>query len=288
MKRLILALLFLPLGRMCAQPSITTITDRVYNSVGGDPFNGSVIVEGPNITGSVNVAVLGTSRNIQIVDGNFTVAVVPNQTSAPASTYLMRFSNGDVKTCNVPQSSTPITLTQANCIDGNQGTPPPASVALSQLASGGAHAGNALCFSGTNWGPGSCASSVPHAGAIIKTGLVQNIPSNDQTQVTLSVVTRDDGGYSSVPSQLTIPAGADGWYVIFAQGCWAGNGSTPTEIDISVNDSIYTAASPQTGHCGAGSTVQFLNAGDVVTLVAGQFESPTLVFAGSIGLAKAN
>ncbi len=136
----------------CAQPALTTITDVLYNSVGGTPFNGLVIVQGPNVTSPGNVPILGSERTIPIVNGDFTVAVVPNSTGVPASTYSMKFSNGAIKTCNVPLSATPITLAAANCVDGTQ--PAQAGiVALSQLASGGATTGQALCFNGLSWAP---------------------------------------------------------------------------------------------------------------------------------------
>jgi hypothetical protein len=142
-----------------AQPTLTTITDTIYNSVTGSLFNGTVIVQGPNITAPGNVPVLGISRTITITNGAFTVVLVPNDTAAPVSTYAMTFSNGDLKTCTVPTSGSPLTLVAAGCVDGSQQAVP-VSVALSQLASGGATTGQSMCFNGNAWAPGYCPAQV--------------------------------------------------------------------------------------------------------------------------------
>lgn len=169
-----LAGLFLLLSSiLAAQPAVSTITDHLYNSITGTPFNGSVTVTGPNVTGTGNIPVLGISRTFDIVNGLMTFQVVPNQSSTPASTYLLTFSNGDVKTCNVPASVPALTLATANCVDGTQPAVP-GVVALSQLASGGATTGQGLCFNGLQWVPGACNGNaitingavVPHFGLV--------------------------------------------------------------------------------------------------------------------------
>lgn len=142
-----------------AQPVTTTITDTVYNAVTGSPFSGTVVIQGPNITAPGNIPILGISRTINISNGALSIALVPNDTGTPSSTYSMKFSNGDSKTCTVPTSPTPITLAAAGCVDGSQQTVP-AVVALSQIASGGATAGQSLCFTGNTWTAGYCPARV--------------------------------------------------------------------------------------------------------------------------------
>ncbi len=142
------------------QPTLTTINDTIYNSVTGTLFSGTVTIQGPNITSPTNIPVLGINRTITISNGMLSVVLVPNDTGSPASTYLFKFSNGDQKTCTVPTSPTPITMAAANCVSGTQPVPP-GIVAISQLASGGAVTGKALCFGGTLWAPGLCNGRVP-------------------------------------------------------------------------------------------------------------------------------
>jgi hypothetical protein len=157
----LIAFLFVA-SSLFAQPTLTTISDTVYNSVTGTPFNGTVIVHGPNFTSPTNIPVLGINRTVTVTNGALSVSVVPNDTGAPSgSYYLMIFSNGDKKTCTVPTSSTPLTLADANCIDGSPQVAIPGTVALSQLASGGAVTGQALCFGSASWGPGACAPPAP-------------------------------------------------------------------------------------------------------------------------------
>lgn len=147
--------LFLAMG--CSQPMLTTLADTIYNS-DGTLFNGTVVIQGPNLTAPGNVPILGISRTVFVKNGALSTPLVPNQTGSPsASTYSLVFSNGDVKTCNVPASGGPITLAAANCVDGTSQQSVPATVALSQIASGGATAGQPMCFFVPGgWGPGSC------------------------------------------------------------------------------------------------------------------------------------
>lgn len=135
-----------------AQPALTTIQDTIYNSVNGTKFSGSLTIQGPNITAPNNIPILGNTFQIFIQNGALLIALVPNDTGIPASTYSLVFSNGDRKTCTVPTSGTPVTLVGANCVDGSQQTVP-VSVGLTQLASGGATLGQGLVF-GTSWVPG--------------------------------------------------------------------------------------------------------------------------------------
>ena len=151
-----LAIVMLSWETAAAQPLTTTVSDMLYNAILGTPFNGSVVVQGPNVTAPTNVPVLGISRVFDITNGVLEFSVIPNQTSAPTSTYQLTFSNGDVKTCNIPYSATPLTLTKAQCVDGGQPAQP-GQIALTQLASGGATAGQSLCFAVPYWQP--CAVS---------------------------------------------------------------------------------------------------------------------------------
>jgi hypothetical protein len=142
------------------QPQTTTIVDTLYDSVDGKPFNGIAIVSGPNITNGGTNSVLAISRSIPIINGVFTVSVVPNQTSLPASFYTISFTEGsgktvDLKSCNVPYSATPLNLVGAGCVDGLQ-PQTPGLIALSQLAQAGATVGQAMCWLGFQWGPGNC------------------------------------------------------------------------------------------------------------------------------------
>jgi hypothetical protein len=120
LRSLVVFILALCDTRLYSQPLTTTITDTVYNSVTGSPFGGSVVIQGPNIIAPNNITILGISRTVNIVNGALTVTLVPNTTATPASTYSMTFSNGDKKTCTVPYSATPLTLSAAGCVDGSQ------------------------------------------------------------------------------------------------------------------------------------------------------------------------
>ena len=161
MKRLLLLLIAIS---ACAQPTLTTLADTVYNSVTGTPFSGTVVIQGPNIISPTNIPILGISRTFTISNGALSVKLVPNDTGTPTSTYQLTFSNGDVKTCTVPTSMTPVNMTQAGCVDGTQQAVPTV-LALTQLASGGATAGQGLCFGSSHWVPGTC-GAVPSGASL--------------------------------------------------------------------------------------------------------------------------
>jgi hypothetical protein len=208
-----LAIIVAVCAAITAQPVVTTVSDTIYNAILGTPFNGSVIVQGPNVTAPTNVPVLGISRVFDITNGVLEFSVIPNQTAAPTSTYQLTFSNGDVKTCNIPYSPTPLTLAQAQCVDGGQPVQA-GQIALTQLVSGGATVGQAMCFLGAYWGPGSCGgggnattingAALPASAGVIGTNSSRQIVSAvpiQNTNLTLTAQTQSE----ALPNTRYVP-----------------------------------------------------------------------------------
>lgn len=204
MKGIIILFVALVVG-FAQQPATTTITDTLYNAVTGTPFDGSVIVQGPNLTAPGNQSVLGGSKTYLITNGVMSFSVVPNQTGTPATIYVLTFSNGDVKSCSVPFSATPLNLISAGCVDGTQNITP-GIIALSQLAPTGATTGQALCFNGSVWAPGNCGVyivTVDSSGSCVAGSALQYNRTNGNIWGCKNGVWTLAGGGSSSFSSLT-------------------------------------------------------------------------------------
>ncbi len=130
----ILYLLFLACP-LFAQPTLTTVTDIVFNA-DGNRYSGRLDIQSQSFTVG-GVPILQNIKKITVVNGAFTVALAPNDTSVPPNTsYVFTFGNGTVWTCVIPTSANPV-VASANCTN-RPPSPALASVLLAQLNAIGA------------------------------------------------------------------------------------------------------------------------------------------------------
>lgn len=133
----IIYLLLLASAGLMAQPSLTTVSDTLYNT-DGTRFTGNLQIQSQSFS-STGAAILQQIKNINLkpTNGVLTVALVPNDSSSPSGTsYVFTYSSGTKMTCVIPTSSLPITLS-AHCTFASP-TPVLSSVLPIQIVGAGA------------------------------------------------------------------------------------------------------------------------------------------------------
>ena len=120
-------------------------------------------------------------------------------------------------------------------------------------------------------------------GAMIGNSSAQSIAASTGVQLTLGTVVRDDGGFTGTANKLTVPAAKAGWYIITGNCAWDSSVATVAGLSIFVNGShpfgstLPATQGPSSGFaCSNASAVLFLNAGDVISLVAFQNNAGTI------------
>lgn len=142
---------------LCASvvsPAVTTVSDTLFTA-DGRTVNGRAVIKWDAFTAADGDTIAAGSLAAAITDGRIAVSLEENAGAVPSGTsYRVEFHLDDgsrwVETWVVPASSDPVTVTQVRV------TVPPSPtllVALSQLKQGGATAGQALKWDGTQWTP---------------------------------------------------------------------------------------------------------------------------------------
>lgn len=137
-----------------ASGALTTVADHLYRA-DGTSCSGSLTVSWPTFTASDGHLVVAGSTPFNVIAGLLSVSIEPN----PSSTYTVRYQlqpSGCVPSQEywlVPTSASPVPLSVVRSL--NPPTPP-TLIALAWLAQDGATVGQAMCWLGSYWGPGSC------------------------------------------------------------------------------------------------------------------------------------
>lgn len=95
-------------------PAKTTVTDTIY-APDGSLANGKLLVSTTETFTSADEFVIlqGFSIWVPVTDGEFTVELVPNEESTPASTYTVKMEMTQgyfTQEWNVPSSESPVDL----------------------------------------------------------------------------------------------------------------------------------------------------------------------------------
>ena len=152
--------LLMALAAGWAAAALTTITDTVYRA-DHTPAAGSFNVAWQSFKNSAGQIIpAGNIRDVPLVNGVFIVSLEPNVGASPSGTsYTVSWSlAGSPNTTYrwyVPVSNTPVGLATVQFpIPGLVGIT--AIVNPTQLTQAGASLGQAMCWLGNYWGPGSC------------------------------------------------------------------------------------------------------------------------------------
>lgn len=224
--------LFLYLSLCCglafAAPTTTTIADTI-NKSGGGFCSGTLTVFWTSLYASDGSFVATGSKNATVAT-NGTFSVVVDAPNSYTITYNLSASGCVLKaeTWNVPYSMTPLTLAQVRCLacvtpEDNTYMP------VSFLTPAGATSGQSICFNGTFWAPGGCASG---SGITQLTGDVTAGPGSGAQVATLPTVNANVGscGDATHVSQITLNAKGQ------ATGC------LPVAITGSGGGSVFTGS----------------------------------------------
>lgn len=156
-----------------ALAALTTVEGTLLRA-NGNPYTGSFRISWSTFTNSGGDVIQGGFINVVLEnDGDFSVTLEPNTAASPEGTrYTVLFdqlNQGSRATeyWVVPESviAVPVTMVRSTA------APSPSSIiAPTQLGQGGAITGDALCWSGTAWEPGSCAGGVSPPFSTITSG----------------------------------------------------------------------------------------------------------------------
>src|SRR5574338_366615 len=146
----------------------TRVLDTMYYPTGA-PVNGTLRISwsGWSIGG---VTYPAGQINYAVVNGAVDVLLEPNPVGSPYTiTYALENGSTQRSYWNVPTSATPVTIAAIKSDTG------PAQVAdyiihPSRLAQGGASLGQALCWNGTSYSPGTCIGGGGGGGEIVVPG----------------------------------------------------------------------------------------------------------------------
>jgi hypothetical protein len=113
-------------------------------------------------------------------------------------------------------------------------------------------------------------------GIVVKSAGTQSIPNGGAVVTDLSTVVTNDFGASALSAgAFTVPAAMGGWYAIVASAFGASGNVTLNEVQIKLNGTAIAdsgdANLSQSVDIPTTSAYRFLAAGDVITLVYGQF-----------------
>lgn len=135
------------------------ITDTIRSPVNYRTYRGTITITSKSALTCGAESFVKDATAIKVLDGTIDITLMPNDACLPAgSSYAIRYEPplGLVtsETWVVPSSATPLTVSAVRAT--GPVVTPTAPIPLTSLASGGALSAQALCWSGTSWGPGDC------------------------------------------------------------------------------------------------------------------------------------
>ena len=96
--------------------SLTAVRDTISNA-DGSPFNGQVVVSWQGFTAAGGATIAPHSTAVIVVNGYFTLDLVPTSNASPAAGYTVRYESNDgtrlwTEYWQVPPSGTPLIISQ--------------------------------------------------------------------------------------------------------------------------------------------------------------------------------
>lgn len=149
------------------------ITDTIRSPVNSRPYKGTVTITMSTVLTCGVDSFIKDVAPVKVTDGIIALTLMPNDACTPAgSSYSVRYEPPlgaiTTETWVVPTSDVPLKISAVrSAVPATVPTAVP--IALTALASGGASMDQALCWSGSAWGPGDCGGGAGTWGSIIGT-----------------------------------------------------------------------------------------------------------------------
>ena len=140
----------------------TTISDTIRTPFYRLLFNGTVDISGPDMTSPDGETVARWQNSVSVVNGVFSIRLLPNDTATPAGTYYtVRYTPSPIQ--RGPAWTETWTIATGGPYKINQVrvlTIPSVGLSIlpSQIAAGGATTGQCLAWSGSVWAGAACGS----------------------------------------------------------------------------------------------------------------------------------